>query len=141
MPDSKPRNSSSTYIRLDSNASTELLSVDETFWQRLMGGQLGDFHKEFLIASYSFDADWTSWEMHPHGDEIVFLLTGSISFIFEEGSGERSVDLDESGTYVIVPKGIWHTARVKSPSRILAITPGEETKHREAVVWEKKTDQ
>ena len=122
----------STYIRLGNDASVELLPVDETFWPRLMEGRLGNFHNEFLIASYSYNADWTTWEMHPHGNEIVILLSGAISFVFEEKSGENSIDLDETGTYVIVPKGVWHTARVKMPSRILAITPGEGTEHRNA---------
>jgi oxalate decarboxylase/phosphoglucose isomerase-like protein (cupin superfamily) len=70
--------------------------------------------------------------MHPNGDEIVCLLDGSMDFILEAKDGNRTVELSQSGSYVIVPKGTWHTAKVNRPSRMLFITAGEGTQHREA---------
>ena len=123
---------SSTYLRLRPDASVEPLTVDTTFWQRISSGQLGTFHNEFLVASASYEKDWTMWEMHPNGDEVVYLLDGSITFVLQETPGTRSVDLARSGEYVVVPKGTWHTAKVQGPCRILFITPGEGTQHRPA---------
>lgn len=83
-----------------------------------------------LISAYEFDEDWSSWERHPNGDEIVILLTGQVTFILDTEAGERSVKLTEPGSYVIVPMGIWHTARTNVTSKMLFITPGEATEHK-----------
>jgi mannose-6-phosphate isomerase-like protein (cupin superfamily) len=132
MLQSQPLDLSSTFLRLRADASAELLTVDETFWQRVMSGQLGDFHNEFLVVSGKFEADWPMWEMHPNGDEVVCLLSGSATFLLEETAGTREIELSKSGTYVLVPKGTWHTARAQGPCRMLFITAGEGTQHRPA---------
>ncbi len=36
------------------------------------------------------------------------------------------------GSFVLVPKGTWHTARTGVESRLLFITAGEGTMHRQA---------
>lgn len=77
-------NLSSTYLRLRSDASVEPLTVDKAFWQRLVSGNLGTFHNEYLVSVHFFDSDWCSWEMHPNGDEIVCLLGGQVTFILEQ---------------------------------------------------------
>jgi hypothetical protein len=130
MSQSGPLDLSSTYLRLRFDASVEPLTVDDTFWQRITSGQLGDFHNEFLIACGSCDADWPMWEMHPNGDEIVCLLSGSVTFLLQEAQGIQTIDLDSSGKYVLVRKGIWHAAKTRGPCRMLFITPGEGTQHR-----------
>jgi quercetin dioxygenase-like cupin family protein len=68
--------------------------------------------------------------MHPKGDEVVCLLSGSLDFVLEMGREERRVSLEKAGQFVLVPKGIWHTAKVAEPSRLLFITAGEGTQHR-----------
>jgi uncharacterized cupin superfamily protein len=133
MSESQPFNLSSTYLRLRSDASVEPLPVDDTFWQRLSSGQLGTFYNEYLITCHAFDSDWAMWEMHPQGDEIVCLLSGSVTFILEREPENQAITLNETGSYVIVPRGTWHTAKVDSPARMLFITPGEDTQHREIV--------
>ncbi len=131
MPQSGPFDLSATYLRLRPDASVEPLAVDATFWQRIGAGELGTFHNEYLVAVHAFDADWRVWEMHPNGDEVVCLLSGTATFVLEEQDGRREVALEQSGSYVIVPKGTWHTARTKGPCRLIFITAGEGTAHRE----------
>jgi mannose-6-phosphate isomerase-like protein (cupin superfamily) len=131
MPQSGPFDLSATYLRLRPDASVEPLAVDATFWQRIGAGELGTFHNEYLVAVHAFDADWRVWEMHPNGDEVVCLLSGTATFVLEEQGGRREVALEQSGSYVIVPKGTWHTARTKGPCRLIFITAGEGTAHRE----------
>jgi mannose-6-phosphate isomerase-like protein (cupin superfamily) len=124
------RNLASTCLRLRPDASIEQLNVDDGFWERLVNGRLGDFHHEYLVTLHDFDSDWTSWEVHPNGDEIVCLLDGAATLILEYDDGERTVDLTGNGTFVLVPRGTWHTARVAKSARMLFITAGEGTEHR-----------
>ena len=130
MAQANPLDLSSMFLRLRPDASIEPLPVDNTFWQRLASGQLGDFHNEVLIACSRFETDWPMWEMHPNGDEVVCLLSGSATFLLEKADRTEEITLNKSGTYVLVPRGTWHTATAQGPCRVLFITPGEGTQHR-----------
>jgi mannose-6-phosphate isomerase-like protein (cupin superfamily) len=126
-------NLQSTYLRLRPDSSIEKLPVDASFWPRLMAGELGDFHREYLVTSYTYSSDWPSWEMHPHGDEIVCLISGRIDFIFESADGQHStLELAQPGSFAFVPQGTWHTARTTTPTTMLFITAGEGTQNRPA---------
>lgn len=131
MPQSEPFDLFSTYLRMRADASVELLPVDTTFWERIAAGELGAFQNEHLVSCYTFDTAWPVWEVHPKGDEIVYLLSGSATFLLETESGTRAIELEEPGTCVVIPQGTWHTAKATSPCRMLFITPGEGTTHRE----------
>ena len=120
----------SSCLRLRPDCSVESIAVDESFWPRLMSGQLGNFHHEYLVSSFSYDQDWSTWEMHPNGDEVVCLLSGAVTLVLEGPEGRRELPLKTSGSYAIVPRGTWHTARVGVPSKMLFITPGEGTQNR-----------
>ena len=50
--------------------------------------------------------------------------------MFDTEGREETVYLQEPGTYVIVPKGTWHTARVAKAAKMLFITPGEGTQNK-----------
>jgi mannose-6-phosphate isomerase-like protein (cupin superfamily) len=130
----EPFNLSSTYLRLRTDASIEPLPVDKTFWDRLTSGQLGSFHHEFLVSSHSADSDWSVWEMHPNGDEVVLLLGGQVTFILEHEDGDLAVELVEANSFVVVPKGTWHTVKVHERATMLFITAGERTQHRAVLV-------
>lgn len=129
---SEQYNLSSTFLRLRSDVSVEPLPVDSSFERKIASGELGTFHNEYLVALRSFDTDWSSWEVHPNGDEVACLLEGEVKFILEQENEHHAVELKESGAYVIVPKGAWHTAKTDVPSRMLFIASGEGTEHREA---------
>ena len=88
------------------------------------------FKGRHLVASHGFEADWPTWEMHPAGDEIVCLQSGEARMVFERDGREEVVVLDQPGTYVIVPRGTWHTARIAKAARMLFITPGAGTLNR-----------
>jgi mannose-6-phosphate isomerase-like protein (cupin superfamily) len=89
--------------------------------------EYGDFNGHELIALFEFREDWPSWEVHPKGDEIVVLLSGRATFVLNLDSGKREISLGQPGDSVIVPRGVWHTARIETPTRMLFITPGEGT--------------
>lgn len=87
------------------------------------------FKDHALVAVHEFTNSWGSWEQHPAGDEIVVLLSGSAKMILLVESIEESIELNEPGSYVVVPSGVWHTARISKPTKMLFITPGEGTQH------------
>jgi mannose-6-phosphate isomerase-like protein (cupin superfamily) len=62
-------------------------------------------------------------EMHPDGDELLYLLSGSVTITLELAEGEQLVDLD-AGDAVVVPKGVWHQIAMREPARLIHITPG-----------------
>jgi mannose-6-phosphate isomerase-like protein (cupin superfamily) len=83
-----------------------------------------------LVMLHRFDADWTSWEMHPDGEEVVACIEGSMVLHQELPDGEtKRVELGP-GDYAINPRGAWHTADAAGPVVALFITAGWGTQHR-----------
>jgi oxalate decarboxylase/phosphoglucose isomerase-like protein (cupin superfamily) len=68
--------------------------------------------------------------MHPAGDEVVVLLSGAAEMVLDRGDGKETVSLRQPGSFVIVPKGTWHTARIAEPTSMLFVTPGEGTQNK-----------
>lgn len=93
--------------------------------------EFGDFHKHVLISCHNFDSAWSTWEMHPQGDECVILLSGTATMVVLGDGGEESVKLSSPGEYIVVPRGAWHTASDASNAAMLFITPGQGTQNRE----------
>jgi quercetin dioxygenase-like cupin family protein len=83
-----------------------------------------------LVSLYRFDADWTMWEMHPHGDELVVCTQGAITLLIEGEDGRVERRTLGEGDYAVNPRGRWHSADVAGPATALFITPGEGTRHR-----------
>ncbi len=129
--DTGPFDLSSTYLRLRPDASAEAIPVTDSFWPDLASGVFGAFHNEYLVTTHSFSENWPMWEMHPNGDEMVVLLSGSADLVLEKKTGNKILQLREVGNWVLVPKSIWHTATVYAPSTMLFITAGEGTLHRQ----------
>jgi quercetin dioxygenase-like cupin family protein len=82
-----------------------------------------------LVSQYSFDKPWDSWEVHPHGHEVVICTAGEITLIQELGGKEVRTTL-RPGEYAINPPGVWHTADSGDGGWIVTITPGLDTEHR-----------
>jgi hypothetical protein len=122
-------NINSTYVVLDTEGKAMPIAVTETFWQDL-ASKFGNFSGRLLVACFNFDKDWDTWEIHPHGDELVCLLAGDVDFVLEEEGAQRTVRLNQPQAFVIVPRRTWHTAKVRSPSTALFVTPGQGTETR-----------
>ena len=120
-----------TFVVLKPDRTTALVDVTPTVYEEL-DRRFDGFRDHVLVSTYAFDADWPSWERHPAGDEIVCLLSGNVHMVLERDGGEEVVHLHQPGTYVVVPKGTWHTARTAMPTRMLFVTPGEGTENRPA---------
>ena len=61
-------------------------------------------------------------EMHPDGDEVLYLISGRVHVVFEDDQFEN-VDM-QPGDGLIVPKGVWHRVDILEPSKIMYATPG-----------------
>jgi len=118
-----------TFLRLRPDGSVEPLDA-EGFWPKLIGGQLGAFHHEYLVTTLRFTESWQGWEQHPLGDEIVCLLSGHLTLIQQSAAGEVRTGLTRAGEFAVNPRGIWHTADVHAESLVLFITAGEGTQTR-----------
>ena len=82
-----------------------------------------------IVCVIAQDATWDSWERHPAGEEVVFLLSGRIDVVQDLGGANNVVEL-RPGLAMVNPVNVWHTARVHEPGLALFITPGEGTEHR-----------
>ena len=118
----------STYVCLSPSGRASTIEVTPEFWATI--DERDDLTEGRLVSAFACDADWPHWEMHPHGEEILVLLSGKMTMVLEERGEERRVELRE-GRACIVPPGTWHRAIVHVPSKLLAITYGRGTEHRE----------
>lgn len=90
----------------------------------------GDVDEGRLVSLFRFQENWTSWEMHPAGEEVVCCLQGHMILHQEVPDvGERRYELGP-GDYAINPRGAWHTADANEPVVALFITAGKGTTHR-----------
>lgn len=89
----------------------------------------GDGAEGRLVSMHRFTEDWSSWEMHPSGSEMVLCTSGAITLI-QDMAGERVAVELRPGQFAINPPGVWHTADVAAEAEAVFITAGEGTKHR-----------
>jgi quercetin dioxygenase-like cupin family protein len=89
-----------------------------------------DLEEGRLVSLFRFEEPWTSWEMHPAGEEVVCCVQGHMTLHQELPDGSReSIELGP-GEYAINPRGAWHTADADEPVVALFITAGKDTTHR-----------
>lgn len=114
-----------TYLTLDGQGGLARHAV-EGFWEGIEENHtlLGT-----LVAAFVSTEDWPHWEMHPAGEEVLVLIEGRMTMIFDEPPGERRLQMTPGAT-CIVPKGVWHRALVPQTSKFIAITYGAGTAHR-----------
>ncbi len=68
-------------------------------------------------------------EMHPDGDEVLYLISGRVGVTLEEESGETRIEL-EPGDACIVPRGVWHRVDLLESCQLVHLTPGPGGEHR-----------
>ncbi|WP_458686547.1 cupin domain-containing protein [Nocardia tengchongensis] len=97
-----------------------LLTEERRMQGDMEGWTVATFHVET-------DADVHSdtWEMHPTGDELVTVLTGSVRMYLKpetDGAPTNLVRLTAGHAYV-VPRGRWHRLELDEPSDLMSIGP------------------
>jgi hypothetical protein len=124
------RNIISTYLHFRDEGQADVISVSESFWEEMAAGKHPQLDQGRLMSAFSFSEPWSMWERHPAGEELVMLLLGSATVVLEEFGQERTVQLSDPGSYVLVPRNVWHTARTSVQTTMLFLTPGAGTEHR-----------
>jgi uncharacterized cupin superfamily protein len=120
------------FIHLGLGATAETLPPFTGMeWYKAYGARAAaDGAEGRLVSQYTFTEDWTSWEMHPVGAEVVICTHGAITLVQESSDGRRTEIALAAGDYAINPPGVWHTADVADTATAIFITAGEGTTHR-----------
>lgn len=118
------------YLHVRDGGTIEVLPASNSFWEELASGAYPQLDQGRLMLAFTFSEPWSTWERHPAGEELVLLLSGVATVLLEESGKERIVELRTPGDYVLVPRGVWHTAKTTVPTSMLFLTPGEGTEHR-----------
>jgi mannose-6-phosphate isomerase-like protein (cupin superfamily) len=118
----------STFVHLGSQGAAAPVPWTPDFWRRLtvadgdrvvgakQGREPADFHP-------------AEWEMHPHGEELLLVLSGALDVVVDFPDGERTIALTAGGA-CLVPRGIWHRITMRQPSDLLFVTPPSGTRLR-----------
>lgn len=67
-------------------------------------------------------------EMHPDGDEVLYLISGRAKVILESDPVEELIM--EAGAGLVVPRGVWHRVEILEPCQIVYLTPGPNNEFR-----------
>jgi hypothetical protein len=103
---------------------------DMAWYETYTAANASDGAEGRLVSLHNFSENWTSWEMHPVGSEVVICTEGTITLTQQMQGGTHHVIVLNKGEYAINPPGIWHTADIAGPATALFITAGEGTQHR-----------
>jgi mannose-6-phosphate isomerase-like protein (cupin superfamily) len=68
-------------------------------------------------------------EMHPDGDELLYLVSGKFTVSLELDTERREVEL-RAGEALVVPRGVWHLVTMQEPGQLVHLTPGPGGDHR-----------
>lgn len=124
-------NLASTFAVMNRDFRIDSLPVSESIYAELDQRYSG-FAGHLLIACHHFDSDWPTWEIHPHGDELVALISGDADLILRQDDGDQSVRLNKPGDFIVVPANTWHTAKINVATSMVFVTPGEGTDNQES---------
>ncbi|HVZ34856.1 MAG TPA: hypothetical protein VG963_20655 [Polyangiaceae bacterium] len=122
----------STYVHLTDDGAGRTMAIDDQFWPQVMSGGHPELNEGRLVSRFDFEQNWKTWEAHPNGEELVVLLRGSVQMLLEQSDGVQRVRLSEPGQFVLISRGVWHTAHPEVPCSMLFVTPGRGTEHRPA---------
>jgi len=92
-------------------------------------------HGPLRIDGYTVGAPYLtgdpphSGEMHPDGDELLYLVSGRVRVLLELEEGHCDVELGPDQA-LVVPRGVWHLVHLIEPGQLVHITPGPGGEHR-----------
>jgi mannose-6-phosphate isomerase-like protein (cupin superfamily) len=99
-----PHDLENTRVIIGPAGAATLKQVTANVYQEL-DEEFDDFAGHLLVQPHTFDSPWPTWEVHPHGDEFVYLLAGDTDFILRTETGDETVRVDQPGSFVMVPRG------------------------------------
>jgi len=118
-----------TFIHLAANGELSEIEVDADFFRRVRNRQ--DLQHGRLMGVLDMSEGASHWEMHPDGDEFLYLLSGSMDVELEERNEKRCITLSGM-TGCVVPRGLWHRTVVHQAGRMIFVTPAKGTQQPKA---------
>lgn len=118
---------SATYVQLHDGAAATPVPVDADFWCRIEART--ELHQGRLLTAFDVMPGNSHWEMHPDGDEVLYLASGAMTIVLEDANGISKTAL-APGKACIVPRGVWHSLITHTAGTLLAITRGKGTQVR-----------
>lgn len=119
------------HLGLGATAEREPVFTGDMSWYAGYGERHGaDGAEGRLVTMHTFTESWDSWEMHPHGSEVVLCTAGEVVLHQERADGSTSRVVLGAGQYAVNDPGTWHTADVDQSATALFITAGMGTEHR-----------
>ena len=116
-----------TYLFIDGAGGLAAQAVGPEFWAEIASNPHAG---GTMISAGVGDADWTTWEMHPSGAEVLVILEGEPRVWLDHPDGRLEAIGASPGATVIVPKGAWHRVECDHHHKILYVTYGPGTTHR-----------
>lgn len=110
----------SVVVHLASDATLARIGVSDDYWDHR--AERAELSEGRILSVFTYEATWSWWERHPAGDELVYVLSGGVTFHFETASDSGQLDL-RKGQCGIVPEGTWHRAEITTPTQLLFVTP------------------
>lgn len=112
----------SAVIHLGTDLDLAVLAVTSAFWAHDKTGP-PQLSRGRILSVFDYPATtWPYWERHPTGEELVYLLSGDVELHLDDDVERRAITLGV-GQAAIVPAGSWHRAVIRTPSRVLFVTP------------------
>ena len=119
------------HLGLGATAEIEpLFTGDLSWYENYSHRHFKDGLEGRLVSMHSFTEPWDTWEVHPHGTEVVLCTAGSLTLIQEKPDGSIATIKLEPGQYAVNEPGTWHTADIESDATAVFITAGMGTQHR-----------
>ena len=118
------------HLGLGARAIAEPQFTGPEWYEAYVQRHRDDMDEGRLVSLFRFEESWSSWEMHPAGDEIVCCMQGQMTLHQQLGDGSSATYELGPGEYAINPPGAWHTADAEGPVVALFITAGKDTTHR-----------
>lgn len=111
---------SRTFVHLTSGGDAEAVELTPAFWRESSAS--ASYHR--LVGTFDFasseDLHSSLQEMHPEGDELLFVVSGAIDVHLAEPGSERTIPL-EAGQAAVVPRGVWHRLVMRRPGKLLFV--------------------
>lgn len=125
----------------------EIINMDKSFVHLTDKGSVFVSTKRFAESNYTVSFFHLTeyqqshpdyWEMHPNGDELVFVLEGKIQAEYIPTTGSKlssnpsyniAQQVISQGQAVIIPKGFRHRLLLVEESKMMVITKIEGTEH------------
>ncbi len=119
------------HLGLGATAQVEPEFTGDPAWYGAYGERHADDGAEGRIVSmFTFTEPWDTWEVHPHGHEVVLCTAGTMTLHQEHADGSTATVTLRPGEYAINEPGTWHTADVDGEATAVFITAGQGTELR-----------